>query len=119
MLDSNKCLSRADAQTVANLLPSLTPHYFSFTSHRGYRDGSLSVLVDNADVVVVSTSVIASPEFVFRFARSTVRRGKLIWWIHESESVTTALESSNINAAKIVYGVYHHGSYQLFHFKDK
>jgi glycosyltransferase involved in cell wall biosynthesis len=99
MLDSNKWLSRTDAQTVANLLPSLTPNYFSFTLHRGYRDGSLSELVWNADVVVVSTAVIASSEFVSQFAKSTRRRDKLMWWIHESESVMTALGESSIVSA--------------------
>jgi glycosyltransferase involved in cell wall biosynthesis len=99
MLDTNKWLSRTDAQTVANLLPSLTPNYFSFTLHRGYRDGSLSVLVGNADVVVVSTAVVASSEFVSHFPKSTMRRGKLIWWIHESESVMTALGESSIVSA--------------------
>jgi len=110
MLDSNKWLTRTDAQTVANLFPSLTPNYFSFTLHRGHRDGSLSVLVGNADVVVVSTAVIASSEYVSRFARSTARRGKLIWWIHESESVMTALGDNSIYSALEALSILGHQS---------
>jgi len=110
MFDSKKWLSRTDAQTVANLLPSLTPNYFSFTFHRGYIDGSLSVLVGNADVVVVSTAVIASSEFVSQFAKSTARRGKLIWWIHESESVMTALGESSIVSALEALSILGHQS---------
>jgi glycosyltransferase involved in cell wall biosynthesis len=110
MLDSNKWLTRTDAQTVANLLPSLTPNYFSFTLHRGYRDGSLSELVWNADVVIVSTAVIASSEFVSQFAVTTLRHGKLIWWIHESESVMTALGESSLVSALEALSILGHQS---------
>jgi len=110
MLDSNIWLSRTDAQTVANLLPSLTPNYFSFTLHRGYRDGLLSALVGIAEVVVVSTAVIASSEFVSQFAKSSMRRGKLIWWIHESESVMNALGESSIVRALEALSILGHQS---------
>ena len=101
-LGSNKWLTRSDARIVANLLPSLSPNYFSFQIHRGPRDGSLSVLVENADVVVVSTAVIPSSDLVSRVAsldRSDRRSNHLIWWIHESESVMTALGEEAINRA--------------------
>lgn len=98
-VDSVHSMSERDLQNVANLLPSLQPNFFSFRLHRGRIDGSLNELVENADVVVVSTAVIPSSLFVSRFAQSEVRCGNLVWWIHESESVMSALGDEAITCA--------------------
>lgn len=98
-VDSVHSMPESDLQNVENLLPSLPPNYFSFRLHRGRIDGSLNELVENADVVVVSTAVIPSSLFVSRFAQSEVRCGNLVWWIHESESVMSALGDEAITCA--------------------
>jgi len=104
-VDSVHSMSERDLQNVANLLPSLQPNYFSFRLHRGRIDGSLNELVENADVVVVSTAVIPSSLFVSRFAQSDVRCGNLVWWIHESESVMSALGDEAITRALVTLSV--------------
>jgi len=92
-------MSEKDLQNVAGLLPSLSPSYFSFRIHRGSMDGSLISVVENADVVIVSTAIVSSSEFVSRIVPSKERPRKIIWWIHESESVMTALGDKAINSA--------------------
>jgi len=96
--DSEHSLSENDLNNVNFLLPSLSPNRFSFLIHRGRMDGSLSNLVIDADVVVVSTAIVLSSEFVTHISQSG-RKIKLVWWIHESESVMSVLGGSAIYSA--------------------
>jgi len=96
--DSEHSLSENDLNNIKYLLPSLSPDHFSFLIHRGRVDGSLRNLVIDADVVVVSTAIVLSSIFITHFSQSA-RKNKLIWWIHESESVMTVLGENAIYSA--------------------
>jgi len=103
-------MSEIDLQNVANLLPSLSPNYFSFRIHRGSIDGSLSSVVENSDFLIVSTAVVSSSNFVSRLVQTHKRPRKIIWWIHESESVMTALGDKAIYSALDTLSVLGHQS---------
>ena len=91
-------LKRIDVRIVANLLPALVPQYFSFFINQGGLDGSLSKDVQEADVVIISTAVVQASTFVTSFSQTESRK-KLVWWIHESESVMNALGDEAITRA--------------------
>jgi glycosyltransferase involved in cell wall biosynthesis len=91
-------LKRIDIRIVANLLPALVPQYFSFSINQGGLDGSLSKDIQEADVVIISTAVVQASTFVSSFSQTESRK-KLVWWIHESESVMNALGEEAITCA--------------------
>jgi glycosyltransferase involved in cell wall biosynthesis len=91
-------LKRTDARIVANLLPALVPRYFSFSINRGGLEGSVSKDIQEADVVIISTAVVQASTFVSSFSQTESRK-KLVWWIHESESVMNALGDEAITRA--------------------